>query len=78
MNLNSPMATAILRSVYLAAGSGALVFLTTYAAVDDLRGAILSGGIAALSALGFRGGLEGRYDARRQASGNVKPGDVGQ
>lgn len=77
MNLSTPFGTAILRGAYTALGTGGMTFLVTYAAVDDLRGAIVAGGIAALGALGFRAG-EGRYDAKRQAAGDVKPGDVGQ
>jgi uncharacterized membrane protein YebE (DUF533 family) len=77
MNLQSPMATALLRGTYWALGSGALIFLTTYGTTDELKASLISGGIAALGALGFRG-AEGKYDARRQASGNVKPSDVGQ
>ena len=77
MNLASPFGTAILRGAYAAIGTGLMTALVTYAAVDDARGAIVAGGIAALGALGFRAG-EGRYDAGRQARGDVRASDVGQ
>lgn len=77
MNLSSPFSTALLRGAYTAFGTGGMTFLVTYAAVDDLRGAIVAGGIAALGALGFRAG-EGAADQRRQNRGDVKASDVGQ
>lgn len=78
LTLNSPMATALLRGCYQAIGSFALVFLSTWATTDELKAPVIAGGIAALSALGFRAGVEGVADQRRQARGDVRPSDVGQ
>ena len=78
MNLNSAIGTAILRGAYLAFGSGFLTFLTTWTATDELKAPIIAGGVAALTALGFRGGIEGTFDQKRNATGNVSSSDVGQ
>ena len=78
MNARTTMGTAILRGLYLAAGSGLLVFLATWATTDELKGPIVAGGISALSALGFRGGIEGKFDAGRDQAGRVLSSDVGQ
>ena len=77
MTLNSPMTTALLRGLYQAIGAFALVFLSTWATTDEIKAPVIAGGIAALSALGFRAGVEGAYDAKRAARGDVRPGDVG-
>ncbi len=76
MNTSSTFTTAMLRGLYLAIGAGLSAGLTAYATSDDERAAILTGLITALAALGFRGGVEGGFDARRQANDNVKPSDV--
>jgi hypothetical protein len=67
---------AILRGVYNAVGTGAVTFLVLWASVG-LKAACIAGGIAALGALGFRGGGEGYVDAGRAAANDVKPSDVG-
>lgn len=76
MNGSSPQATALIRGLYLAAGMFALGFLTVWATTDEYKAPIISGGIMALGALGFRTGLEGRLDQKRDRAGNVLPGDV--
>lgn len=76
MNVDSTFWTAVIRSLYWAVGSAAFVGLTTWAASDDPKVIIVASGTAFLSALGFRGGLEGAFDAKRQTNNNVKPSDV--
>lgn len=76
MNAGGPLATAILRGLYQAAGSGAAVFLITWASTDELKGPLIAGGVAALAALGFRGGVEGTFDRRRNDAGDVRQSDV--
>ena len=76
MNIGSTLGTAILRSIYLAAGAGLVAFLPAYAVTDQLKAPLISGALAALWALGFRGGGEGMYDASRQKAGDVKASDV--
>lgn len=78
MNANTPLGTAVLRGLYNALCTGAVAFLTCYATTDDVKASLIVGGIAALGALGFRGGVEGGLDALRDARGQVLPGDVGQ
>jgi len=65
LNTNAPLFIAILRGAYTAAGAGALMFLTVLSASSDMKVALIAGGIAALVALGFRGGVEGVIDQRR-------------
>jgi hypothetical protein len=76
MTAGSPIATAILRGAYLATGSGLITFLITWAATDDLKGPIIAGGVAALTALGFRGLGEGSFDTSRAANNDVRDSDV--
>lgn len=76
MNSGGALQTAILRGFYQALGSGTLVFLITWGTTDQLKGPIIGGCVAALGALGFRGGVEGSLDAQRQKNGDVKPSDV--
>ena len=77
LNARSTLGTAVLRGVYNALGAGAAAFLTCYATTDDAKAALIVAGITALGALGFRGAVEGVSDARRNARGDVRPGDVG-
>lgn len=85
MNGNSTGSTALLRGFYLFLGTLAVTAITAYLAFPDSFGvteaekikySILTGAIPALSALGFRVGVEGSSDKARQANGEVKPGDV--
>lgn len=76
MNAGGPLATAILRGLYQAMGSGAVVFLITWATTDELKGPLIAGGVAALAALGFRGGVEGTFDRKRNNAGDVRQSDV--
>ena len=76
MNAGGPLATAILRGLYQALGSGAAVFLITWATTDELKGPLIAGGVAALAALGFRGGVEGAFDQKRNNAGDVRQSDV--
>ena len=78
LNTGSTFGTAVLRGVYLAVGAGGLAFLGAWAATDDLKAPLSAGGIAALTALGFRSGVEGVVDAHRDATGKVLSSDVGQ
>ena len=73
---NAVLMSAVIRGFYVAIGSGATAFLTTYATTDDMKSSLIVGGITALAALGFRGGGEGLYDTSRAASGNMNAGDV--
>jgi hypothetical protein len=72
----SPMTTAFMRSVYMAIGAGLVAFLPAWAATDDLKAPIISGALAALWALGFRGGVEGSFDTSRAANNDVRDSDV--
>lgn len=76
MNTNNPITTAILRGLYLAVGSGLAVFLSVMQTTDDTKAAAIAGGLSALFALGFRGGVEGTFDQHRNAIGDVKGSDV--
>lgn len=78
MNAGSTFSTALVRSMYLAVGSGLTTFLITWATTDHLKAPVIAGCVSALAALGFRGGIEGLSDSSRDAKGEVKPGDVGQ
>jgi hypothetical protein len=78
MNAGSTQATAILRGLYLAVGTFAATFLSVWGTTDDLKAAAISAGIVGLGALGFRAGVEGISDSKRDAAGAVLPGDVGQ
>lgn len=78
LNSGSTLGTAILRGAYLAVGTFLVGFLPAYAATDDLKGPLIAGGMGALFALGFRGGVEGLSDKSRDERGRVLPGDVGQ
>ena len=78
MNLNSPMATALLRAVYGAVLVFGIAVLTAHQQGQSWDQALTLGGLTGLGVLAARGGIEGRYDAKRQAAGDVKPGDVGQ
>lgn len=77
LNFGTPAVTAFMRGLYLAGGTFAVAFLPAYAVTDSLKGPLISGGLGALFALGFRSGVEGVADSRRNDKGQVKPGDVG-
>jgi hypothetical protein len=78
MNIGSTLGTAILRGIYMAVGAGLGAALPVYAVVDTppWKPIIVAGVGAALVALGFRGGVEGLYDADRQRNDDVKASDV--
>lgn len=76
MTAGSPLAAAFLRGVYLAIGSFLFAFLPAWAVTDDLKAPLISGGLAALWALGFRGGFEGNFDTNRAANGDLRDSDV--
>ncbi|MCG3176889.1 MAG: hypothetical protein MOGMAGMI_01853 [Candidatus Omnitrophica bacterium] len=78
MNTNNALTTAILRGFYAALIAGLLAGLTASQQGSTDREAVIIGAIAALGVLGARGGIEGVYDQRRNATGNVKASDVGQ
>lgn len=75
LTAGSPLATAMLRGVYLALGSFAVAFLPAYAVTDDLKGPLIAGAMAALWALGFQGGM-GQFDANRAARNDIRDSDV--
>ena len=77
MNAQSTFGTALLRGIYTAIGTFLVGFLPAWAATDELKGPMIAGGLSALFVLGFRGGVEGRYDAGRSRNLDQKPGDVG-
>lgn len=60
---------------------GALLFgltaLGTFQVVSNWTDALIAGGVAALTNLAMRFGVEGMYDSHRNAVGNIKAGDVG-
>lgn len=70
---------AYIRSGYTAVGVFAFSVLTTYSlgVVDDWTRAAAAGLLAALPIIGIRGVVEGSYDARREATGNIRASDVG-
>jgi small basic protein len=76
MNTGSTFTTAIIRGLYVAIVTGLIAGLTVYQQTDDEKEAAIVGILAALGALGVRGGLEGFYDSTRQAAGDVKASDV--
>lgn len=74
--MNGTFSTALLRSIGLALlgilGAG----WSVYAQSGDWRTAVTAALAAATAIIGGRGLLEGVYDARRQANGDIKPSDV--
>ena len=76
MNSGGPLQTAILRGAYQAIGAALVAFLPAYAVTDDLKGPIISGALAALWALGFRGAAEGLFDRARDNAGETRQSDV--
>lgn len=71
------LVAAFIRSVL----GGALLFglttLGTFQVVNSWVDAAIAGGVAALTNLAMRFGVEGMYDSHRNAIGNVQKGDVG-
>lgn len=76
MTGSSPQVTAWLRALYQAIGQAALVGLLTWATTDDLKTITIAAGVAALTALGFRGMVEGSFDAHRAQTNDVRASDV--
>lgn len=76
MNSGGASRTALLRGAYGAALGFAGTALTTYAVTDDLKASLISAGIAACIALGWRAGVEGSFDASRNNAGEVRQSDV--
>jgi hypothetical protein len=76
MTAGSPLAAAFLRGIYLAIGSFLFAFLPAWAVTEDIKGPLISGGLAALWALGFRGGFEGNFDTSRASNNDVRASDV--
>jgi hypothetical protein len=87
LNASTTMGTAVLRGFYNFIGTGATGAITCYLAMQSVVGdqvsngdvrtvSILTGILAGLAALGFRGGVEGIADSKRQAEGDVTPADV--
>ena len=54
-----------------------LTALGTFQVVSNWTDALIAGGVAALTNLAMRFGVEGMYDSHRNAIGNVQKGDVG-
>ena len=54
-----------------------LTTLGTYQVIEDWQDAAIAGAVAALTNLAMRFGVEGAYDAHRNAVGDVQKGDVG-
>lgn len=65
MTLKDPLVIAIIRGLYTAVGMAALTGLTAFATTNDTRGALITGALAFLGALGFRGGVEGASTRER-------------
>lgn len=76
MTGSSPQITAMLRALYQAIGQAALVGLLTWATTDETKTIVVASGVAALTALGFRGGIEGAFDANRARHNDVRDSDV--
>lgn len=76
MNPGNTWVTAMVRAAYAAIITGAIAGLTASQSGSADRDAILTGVLAALSVLAMRGGLEGAFDARRNAAGDVRRSDV--
>ena len=92
MNVDSTFGTAILRGLYNFFCTACVAGITAYLGVaaliqgslenagvsstDRLVFAILTGLLSGFGALGFRGGIEGLYDANRQENNEVKTSDV--
>lgn len=65
----TPFQVAMVRGVFSALGTGLLVWLQQLQRGSSVRDASIAGGIAALSILALRGGLEGTIDTARQGKG---------
>lgn len=68
---------ALIRGAYLAVGTFLSAFLSALLMDSDVNRAAIVAGVTALGVLGFRGGVEGAYDAHRQKVGDVHESDVG-
>lgn len=82
----TPQTAAMIRGAYGAIGtllsSALVVYLSLLgqdglSRADRIETALLTGGVAGLGYLGFRGGIEGRMDQARDDAGKVNDGDVG-
>lgn len=87
MNTDSTFGTAVLRGAYNFVGTAMTAGITCYLAMQGVVGdtvstgdirevSVLTGLLGGLAALGFRGGVEGFVDNRRQNKNDVKPSDV--
>jgi hypothetical protein len=87
MTAGSVMMTAILRGFYnficTSAAAGITSYLSMMAVLPDstsnddiLQIAVLTGALAGLAALGFRGGAEGLFDRNRAVNNDVRASDV--
>lgn len=76
MNVGGTLATALLRSWYLAVIAGASAAVAAAQQGLDTKAAILTGCAGGLAILAARGLGEGAYDSNRNAAGDVKPSDV--
>lgn len=72
----SPIATAWLRALYQAIGQAMFVGLITWSQTDDTKTIVIAAGVAALTALGFRGLGEGAFDNGRAVNNDVRNSDV--
>lgn len=88
-NENAVLQSALVRGLYLFMGTTIFAAITSYLAAaavlpadvsksDTVTVAVLSGILAGLGALGFRGGAEGMYDRQRAIDGNSNKGDVAE
>lgn len=75
--MDQQIIAASIRGLYGAAVSGLLTLLLAYQTSDSWPTAGVAGGVAALTYLAARGGVEGAIDSHRNATGNVTPADVG-
>ena len=78
LNFDNTTTTVIIRGLYTSAVLAAGSLLTTYQVTGSWEDALLVAGITGLGALGYRSGVEGLADIRRDRDGIVLPGDVGQ
>jgi len=75
--MSAQLREALLRSLYQALGTFAATFFVMLQLGFDAEAAAIAGIVASLETLGFRGVVEGGYDARRAARGDVRRSDVG-
>jgi hypothetical protein len=76
MTGNAVINSAFLRSLLTALATGILSLLTAHQQGLSWDASLTGAAIVAVTAIVSRGGIEGGYDSKRAAEGNMNAGDV--